>query len=89
MQRVDWRDYVPSRPSMTSSAAIEPTSLVLGLAIGIGVGIALGYAMKDNVTPAMRRAREKAKVAAGRIEEHLPARLRVTRMEESAVTQAP
>lgn len=67
---VDVRRYAPQR---ASTPDFDATSLLIGVAVGFGLGLGLGYALKGNVKPAVRRAREK-----------LPGRLNITRMEEQA-----
>ncbi len=84
IQRFDWRSVAPSRASYDYRSALnyDTTSLILGLAVGVGVGIGIGYAVKGNLAPTARRVRERTYDAIGGLQERLPQRLRVTRMEE-------
>lgn len=87
--RINFRDYAPSRASLEAyrpATSFDPTSLILGLAVGVGVGVAIGYAAKGNMAPAARRVRDRTYEAMEGIQQRLPERLRVTRMEEA---QAP
>lgn len=92
VQRFDWHDYAPSRPSMPSMdyrlvQTYDTSSLIIGLAVGVGVGIGLGYALKGNVAPTAKRVRERTTEALEGIQNRLPERLRVTRMEEEPAGQ--
>lgn len=85
LQRFDWRDFAPPRSSYDVRPAVsyDTTSLILGLAVGVGIGIGIGYAVKGNLAPAARRVRERTNEALGDLQNRLPQRLRVTRMEET------
>ena len=93
VQRFDWRDYAPSRPTYDyrqayrQAASYDTSSLILGLAVGLGVGVGLGYALKGNVAPAAKRVRERTYETFEGIQNRLPERLRVTRLEEEPATQ--
>ena len=89
MHRFDIRDYAPSRPSLDyrMTERYDTTSLIVGLAVGVGVGIGIGYALKGNVAPTAKRVRERTYEAMEGIQNRLPERLRVTRMEEEPSPQ--
>ena len=90
LQRMNWRDYAPDRSTFDAyrpSVSYDTTSLILGLAVGVGIGVAIGYAAKGNVAPAAKRVRERTYEAMEGIQNRLPERLRVTRMEESTEGQ--
>lgn len=91
LQRINFRDYAPSRATLEayrpSTSTFDTTSLILGLAVGMGVGVAIGYAAKGNVAPTARRVRERTYEAMEGIQQRLPERLRVTRMEETPSPQ--
>lgn len=82
LRNVNLRHYMPSRNQPVVDR-LDGTSLIVGVAIGVALGFGLGLALKDSLSPAVSRARQKAKKAYDQAKEQVPARLNITRMEES------
>lgn len=85
-QRHTARDYLPSRPNV--NVDYDVPSLVVGLVVGCALGVGLGYMLKGNVKPSVSRARRSVQNTLSKVEERLPNRMSITRMdEETAKTQ--
>lgn len=76
----DVRDFMPRR--RTVDVDYDVPSLVVGLVVGCALGLTLGYLAKGNVRPNVARARRRVQETLSKVEERLPGRLSITRMEE-------
>lgn len=70
------RSYLPTRDT------VDWTSLTVGLIVGTAIGFGLGLYLKESMTPALDTARERVRKAASKVQEQIPTRLNVTRMDE-------
>jgi hypothetical protein len=85
LSNLNLRGMINRRGMLTQRMDIDldTTSMVVGLVIGMGVGFALGYMLKGNVRPAITTVRQRAEEALERVEDTLPSRLNISRLEET------
>ena len=85
-------DYLPSWNSMPSLRSLPTaefaapvtdwTGIMAGVIVGVAVGFGLGLYFKESVTPALESARKQARKAVDAVQEQLPTRLNITRLDE-------
>jgi hypothetical protein len=74
---------IPSLPSrVVTVQSTDWTGVAVGVFAGIAVGFALGMYLKESVAPTLESARKRALKAVDSLQEQLPTRLNITRIDE-------